>query len=79
MKKDWIYWTPRVLSILFVLFLMMFSLDIFDMNLGFWGVLLGLFMHNIPALILALFVWWAWKNDLVGVIVFAVAMQRQAK
>jgi len=45
-KRDWIYWTPRILSIVFVLFLALFSLDVFDGNYGFWGTLLALFMHT---------------------------------
>ena len=48
--NKFIYWTPRVLSILFLIFLALFSLDIFEMNLGFWGTIVGLFMHNALAL-----------------------------
>ncbi|MFH1248768.1 MAG: hypothetical protein V1660_01305 [archaeon] len=69
MKKKtskFIYWTPRILSIIFVLFLALFSLDIFDMKLGFWGTILGLFMHNIPVIILSVLLWIAWKHEIVG-------------
>ncbi len=72
-KKGWIYWTPRIASIVFLLFLAMFSLDIFDAHLNFWGTVLGLFMHNIPVFILTIFVIIAWKHDLVGAITFALA------
>lgn len=65
-----IYWSPRILAILFILFLAMFSLDIFDGNYGFWGTVLGLFMHNIPALVLAVLVTVAWKREIVGAIAF---------
>ncbi len=71
--NKFIYWAPRILSILFVLFLMMFSLDIFDGNYGFWGTILGLFMHNIPALILLAVVIISWKRELVGAIAFILA------
>lgn len=76
MKKEsnrLIFWVPRILSILFILFLMLFSLDIFDMNLGFWGTLLGLFMHNIPALFLIIIVIISWKHEIAGGIVFIMA------
>lgn len=54
--NKYIFWTPRILSILFILFLAMFSLDIFEGNYGFWGTIVGLFMHNIPAMILLIIV-----------------------
>lgn len=68
-----IYWTPRILAILFVLFLAIFSLDVFEENYGFWGMLLGLFMHNIPALILLVVVIISWKHEIVGGIAFVLA------
>jgi len=68
--NKFIYWTPRILGILFVLFLAMFSLDIFDGNYGFWGTIVGLFMHNIPAIILALLLWISWKHEIVGAVAF---------
>ena len=64
------YWTPRILSIIFILFLALFSLDIFDMHLGFWETLAGLFMHNIPVIILALVLFLSWKYEIVGGISF---------
>jgi hypothetical protein len=72
-KHDFIFWTPRILSILFILFLAMFSLDIFEGNYGFWGTILGLFMHNIPSLVLLIVLLIAWKYELVGAVVFALA------
>lgn len=68
-----IFWTPRILSILFILFLALFSLDIFDGNYGFWGTIQGLFMHNIPSLILAVVLIISWKYEIVGGIVFILA------
>lgn len=76
MKKKsnkFIYWTPRILSIVFILFLMLFSLDVFDEDLSFWETVLGLFMHNIPALILLVVVIISWKYELVGAITFILA------
>ena len=76
MKKKiskFVRWTPRILSIAFILFLMLFSLDIFDMKLGFWGTIAGLFMHNIPALFLLIILIISWKHEIVGGIVFILA------
>ena len=68
-----IYWTPRILSIIFILFLAMFSLDVFDMKLGFWGTVLGLFMHNIPVFVLLIVLLISWKHEIVGGIAFTLA------
>ena len=76
MKKKinkFVYWAPRILSILFLLFLTMFSLDIFDMNLGFWGTIVGLLMHNIPTFILLIVLIISWKHEIVGGVVFILA------
>jgi hypothetical protein len=68
-----VYWAPRVLSIVFILFLAMFSLDVLGMGLGFWETVLGLFMHNIPALILLAVLLISWKHEIVGGIAFILA------
>lgn len=68
-----IFWTPRILGIAFILFLMLFSLDVFDMGLTAGQIAIGLFMHNIPALILAMVLWIAWKYEIVGGTVFILA------
>ncbi|MFH1316392.1 MAG: hypothetical protein ABII01_02640 [Candidatus Woesearchaeota archaeon] len=68
-----VYWTPRILSIVFILFLALFSLDIFEGNYGFWGTILGLFMHNIPSIILLVVLIISWKYEIVGGIGFVLA------
>jgi len=71
--KGWLFWTPRILAIIFIIFLALMSLDVFDMNLGFWGTMLGLFMHNIPALVLLVVLLISWKYEIVGGIAFILA------
>jgi len=78
MKKKinkFIYWTPRILCILFLLFLTIFSLDVFDPenNYTLGQTLLALFMHNIPVFVLAIILWISWKYEIVGGIVFILA------
>ncbi|MFH1053030.1 MAG: hypothetical protein V1740_01305 [Candidatus Woesearchaeota archaeon] len=68
-----VYWTPRILSIIFILFLALFSLDIFDGNYGFWGTIVGLFMHNIPSMILLIVLIVSWKHEIVGGVGFVLA------
>jgi len=67
-----IFWTPRILSILFIIFLGLLSLDIFEGNYWFWGTILGLFMHNIPAIILLIVLIISWKHEIVGGIAFVL-------
>jgi hypothetical protein len=69
-----LFWTPRILAILFILFLMLFSLDVFGNGYNFWQTLLGLFMHNIPALLLLIVLIISWKKyEIVGGIFFILA------
>jgi len=68
--NKFLYWLPRILSILFIAFISIFALDIFDMNLGFWGTIVGLFMHLLPSLILIGALWIAWRQEIVGGILF---------
>lgn len=47
-----LHWIARILCITAILFIGMFSLDVFEPGLPLRQQLLGFFMHNIPALIL---------------------------
>lgn len=63
------HWAPRILSIGFVLFLSLFSLDVFSEYSGY-QIILPLFMHLLPSIILLIVIIIAWKYDLVGAVVF---------
>ncbi len=71
--NKFIYWTPRILSIIFICFLALFSLDVISPELSFWQIVVGLFMHNIPAFILSAVLLISWKREIVGGIVFIIA------
>ena len=60
-SKQLLFWTPRILGILFALFLSMFALDVFGEGYGFWGTLLALFMHLIPVYVLLIGLALAWR------------------
>jgi len=66
-----LYWTPRILGILFVLFIGMFSLDVFTEGFS-WLALGGFFMHNIPTLVIAGILVLAWKKEFIGGIIFLI-------
>ncbi len=71
--QKFIYWTPRILSIFFILFLMMFSLDIFEEQSGFWQILVGFFIHNIPAFVLTIILIISWRYEIVGTVGYILA------
>lgn len=64
--NKWLYWIPRIFLIVFILFISIFALDVFDENLGFWGTILGLIIHLIPTWILILVLIFAWNFEKIG-------------
>jgi hypothetical protein len=66
-----IFWTPRILTILFALFLGLFALDVFNEGLGFWKTLLALFMHLIPTWLVLAALAIAWRWEWAGAVLFA--------
>jgi len=68
--KKVLFWTPRFVGILFVLFLSLFSLDVFDMELGFWETLLAWLIHSIPSVVLLVALVLAWKWEWIGALIF---------
>lgn len=69
----WLFWTPRVLSILFIIFLSLFALDVFDAGLGFWQTIVALLIHLIPSAVLAGILAVSWRWEWVGGILFSAA------
>jgi hypothetical protein len=66
-----VYWSPRILSILFIFFLALFALDVFSEYHG-WDIIPALFMHLLPSIILFIFTIIAWRYDLIGAVVFLI-------
>lgn len=67
-----LFWLPRILSITFILFLAVFSLDVFSGGVSVFNIIIGLLMHNIPSIVLTVMLIIAWKHELVGAVVFAL-------
>ncbi len=65
-----LHWTPRILGILAILFISMFTLDAFDPNKTFWQQIADFLMHMIPSFVLIAFLVIAWKWELAGGIIF---------
>ncbi len=68
-----LYWAPRILSIAFIVFLSLFSLDVFGEHLGFWKTLLALAMHLIPCFVLLVALVLAWRWEWIGAVLYALA------
>lgn len=60
--KRLLIWTPRVLGLLFALFLSIFALDVFGVGYTISETIVALLMHLLPtfALLLALALAWRW-------------------
>ena len=67
-----LYWTPRILGILAILFISMFALDAFQHGLSIWQQIAAFLMHLIPSFILLLVLIIAWKRELLGGIIFLI-------
>lgn len=70
--KKLLFWAPRILAILFSMFIMLFSFDVFDGTISIINQMIGFFMHNIPVLIMILIIVLAWKKDIIGMIGFGL-------
>jgi len=70
--NKWLYWSPRILAILFTIFISLFALDVFGESYGFWQVILALLIHLVPTFILVIALLIAWRWELAGGIIFIV-------
>ena len=70
-KNKWLFLAPRILGILFSIFISMFALDVFG-EYGFPEILVALFMHLIPTFVLIIILIIAWKKEKLGGILFIV-------
>jgi hypothetical protein len=83
-STQWLFWVPRILCILFALFLSLFALDVFGEGYDLWQTIVALAMHLIPTglVLVALAVAWRWEwvggvlFFLLGVLYVALAWGR---
>jgi len=69
MTNKFLHWSPRLLSLLFLIFLSLFALDVFNEYQGL-AALPALLTHLLLPFVLLLAIIAAWKWDLVGAITF---------
>jgi len=68
--KQVLFWTPRILCVLFALFLSLFALDVFSGDSGFGEKILGLLIHLVPVYIVVIVLVIAWRWEWIGGILF---------
>lgn len=68
--KQVVFWTPRILCVLFAVFVSLFALDVFGEGYNFWETIVALTMHLVPTgiILIALAIAWRWEG--IGAILF---------
>ena len=64
--ERWLFWTPRLLSILFAAFLGVFAADAFSESRGPWSTAAGLILHLVPSAAILLMLVIAWRREWLG-------------
>ncbi|MCX6282300.1 MAG: hypothetical protein NTU51_10095 [Bacteroidetes bacterium] len=65
-----LYWAPRVLAILAILFVSVFSLDAFRAGLPLKTQILDWLMHMVPSFVLIIILAIAWRWENIGGMIF---------
>jgi hypothetical protein len=68
--KKLLYWTPRTLCIVFIMFTSLFALDVFEESIGIWETILAFLMHLIPTFIMIVLLVITWRWEWIGGILF---------
>src|SRR5690554_6352155 len=61
-----LFWAPRVLCMLFAVFLSLFALDVFSESHSSGEILLGLLIHLIPVYLVIIVLVVAWRWEWIG-------------
>ncbi len=64
------YWSPRILGILFSLFMSLFALDVFVEGYTLSQVITSFFIHLLPVYVLIISLLIAWKWEVIGGLIF---------
>ena len=69
-KERILFWLPRVLAILFIVFLALFALDVFVPGESILYMIGGFLVHLIPDYLLIAALIIAWKRERIGGVLF---------
>lgn len=70
--KAFLYWSPRLLAVLYAAFLSLFALDVFGQGHSFTETMLALLMHLVPTFVVIGVLAIAWRWEWVGAALFVI-------
>ncbi|MHC1705274.1 MAG: hypothetical protein AB9846_15315 [Tenuifilaceae bacterium] len=65
-----LHWIPRILCILFAVFISLFAFDVFGQGSGFWKTLIDLLLHLVPTFLVIIIIILSWKWSWIGGVSF---------
>ncbi|MBA4407065.1 hypothetical protein C0389_07315 [bacterium] len=68
--KAFLFWAPRLITILFAMFLTIFAADVFTSGYEFWKIPIALFMHLLPSILIIIILVISWKREWIGGILY---------
>jgi len=68
--KKLIYWLPRIITIIYIIFLGLFAFDSFDGDQSVWKKALGFLIHLIPNFLLIIILIISWRREWIAGILF---------
>ena len=68
--KQLLFWSPRILCLLFAAFISIFAADVLGEGYGFWKTILALLIHLIPTWLVLIVLAVSWRWEWVGGILF---------
>ena len=68
--KRIVFWLPRILCVLFALFISLFALDVFGEGYGFWETIVAFLIHLVPTALVLITLAIAWRWEWIGAILF---------
>lgn len=65
-----VFWMPRILGLLFAVFISLFALDVFGAGYGFWQTIVAFLIHLVPTALILIALAVAWRWEWIGAILF---------
>ena len=69
---QFLYWAPRILSIVFAAFISIFALDVFSEDRGFWETSADLLLHLVPTFVLVGVLVISWRREWIAGILYTI-------